>query len=90
MTVPSIGSVVQSWMNSLIRSTPKIENNQPDIEMEDSHSILSDQEIELLIDAVWRRQRCFVAGDRRFREYGAILEKLRDMIPYNYVIDEFR
>jgi hypothetical protein len=90
MTVPSIGSVVQSWMNSLIRSTPKIENNQPDIEMEDSHSILSDQEIELLIDAVWRRQRCFVAGDRRFREYGAILEKLRDMIPYNYVIDEFK
>ena len=77
-------------MNSLIRSTPKIENNQPDIEMEDSHSILSDQEIELLIDAVWRRQRCFVAGDRRFREYGAILEKLRDMIPYNYVIDEFK
>jgi len=52
--------------------------------------IFSDDEIELLIEASWKRQRCFIAGDRRFREYGAILNKLRGMIPYNYVIDEFK
>ena len=50
----------------------------------------SNEEIELLIEASWRRQRCFIAGDRRFKEYGAILDKLRAMIPYTYVIDEFK
>lgn len=50
----------------------------------------SNDEIELLIDASWKRQRCFIAGDRRFKEYGAILDKLRKMIPYKYVIDEFK
>ena len=32
-------------------------------------SNFTDQQIELLIDAVWMRQRCFIAGDKRFREY---------------------
>jgi hypothetical protein len=50
----------------------------------------SNEEIEMLIEASWRRQRCFIAGDRRFKEYGAILDKLREMIPYKYVIDEFK
>jgi hypothetical protein len=50
----------------------------------------TNEELELMIDAVWRRQRCFIAGDRRFREYGAILEKLRGTLPYRFVIDEFR
>lgn len=88
MTVPNIGSVVQSLMNFLIKSTPKTESNSP--EMQEPEPIFSDQDIELLIDAAWRRQRCFIAGDRRFKEYGAILDKLRAMIPYNYVIDEFK
>ena len=38
---------------------------------------LSEYELKLLADAVWMRQRCFIAGDRRFREYGVILDEIR-------------
>jgi len=31
-------------------------------------------EIELMIDAIWMRQRCFIAGDKRFQEYGKLLD----------------
>lgn len=41
-----------------------------------------EQEIKLLADAIWMRQRCFIAGDRKFREYGAMLEKLLEDIDY--------
>jgi len=42
----------------------------------------SDYELKLLADAVWMRQRCFIAGDRRFREYGALLDEIREKIDY--------
>jgi len=42
----------------------------------------SDYELKLLADAVWMRQRCFIAGDRRFREYGVILDEIREKIDY--------
>ena len=35
---------------------------------------LSEDQIKLLADALWMRQRCFIAGDRRFKEYGAMLD----------------
>jgi len=38
---------------------------------------LSDHERRLLIDAVWMRQRAYIAGDRMFNEYGRLLEDLR-------------
>ena len=88
MTVQSIGSVVRFLMNFTMKSTPKIENNQPETIMQEQP--FTNEELELMIDAIWRRQRCFISGDRRFREYGAILEKLRGMLPYHFVIDEFR
>ena len=88
MIVQSIGSVARFLMNFSMKSTPKTENNQPDSTM--SEQKFSNEELELMIDAIWRRQRCFIAGDRRFKEYGAILEKLRGMLPYRFVIDEFR
>ena len=90
MTVPNIGNVVQSLINFLTRSTHKMQNNQLETKIEEIDSIFSDREIELMIDAIWRRQKCFIAGDRRFRDYGAILEKLEEMIPYKYTIDEFK
>ena len=41
---------------------------------------LSEEQIKLLADAVWMRQRCFIAGDIRFKEYGAMLDELlKDM-----------
>ncbi len=42
----------------------------------------SEYELRLLADAVWMRQRCFIAGDRRFKEYGALLDEIRDFIDY--------
>ena len=88
MTVQSIGSVARFLMSFSMKSTPKTENNQPESTM--SESQFTNEELELMIDAIWKRQRCFIAGDRRFREYGAILDKLRGMLPYRFVIDEFR
>jgi hypothetical protein len=42
----------------------------------------SEYELKLLADAVWMRQRRFIAGDRRFREYGVILDEIRERINY--------
>jgi len=75
-------------MNFTMKSTPKTENNQPELTMPEQP--FTNEELELMIDAIWRRQRCFIAGDRRFREYGAILDKMRGLLPYKFVIDEFR
>jgi hypothetical protein len=42
----------------------------------------SHYELKLLADAVWMRQRCFIAGDRRFKEYGVLLDEIRQRIDY--------
>ena len=42
----------------------------------------SDYELKLFADAIWMRQRRFIAGDRRFREYGEILDEIREKINY--------
>jgi hypothetical protein len=43
---------------------------------------LSEEQIKLLADAVWMRQRCFIAGDKRFKEYGQILDVLLEDMSY--------
>jgi len=43
---------------------------------------LSEYELKLLADAVWTRQRHFIAGDRRFREYGALLDEIQKLVDY--------
>jgi hypothetical protein len=42
----------------------------------------SDYELKLLADAVWVRQRHYIAGDRKFKEYGAILDELQKLVDY--------
>ena len=42
--------------------------------------IFTEQEIKLLADAVWMRQRRFIAGDKGFKDYGALLNTLLDGI----------
>jgi hypothetical protein len=42
----------------------------------------SEEQIKLLADAIWMRQRCFIAGDRRFKEYGAMLDTLLEDMDY--------
>jgi hypothetical protein len=43
---------------------------------------LTEDQIKLLADAVWIRQRCFIAGDKRFKEYGKILDELINSMNY--------
>jgi hypothetical protein len=43
---------------------------------------LSEEQIKLLADAIWMRQRCFVAGDKRFKEYGEMLNTLLEDMDY--------
>jgi len=40
------------------------------------------EERKLLAEAIWRRQRCFIAGDKQFKEYGAMLNEILDGIDY--------
>jgi hypothetical protein len=39
-------------------------------------SSCSEEQIKFLADALWMRQRCFVAGGKRFKEYGTMLDEL--------------
>ena len=49
---------------------------------------LNVHEKQQVADAVWMRQRCFIAGDKMFQEYGKLLEELlQDM---DYVPGRFR
>ena len=42
----------------------------------------SHEERRMLAEAVWRRQRCYIAGDRMFNEYGKILDEILDDMDY--------
>ena len=43
---------------------------------------LTEDQVKLLADAVWMRQRCFIAGDKRFKEYGVMLEDILGDLDY--------
>jgi hypothetical protein len=43
---------------------------------------LTEEQVKLLADAVWMRQRCFIAGDKRFKEYGIMLDEILDGMEY--------
>jgi hypothetical protein len=43
---------------------------------------LTEEQIKLLADAVWMRQRRFIAGDKRFKEYGEILDNILEDMEY--------
>lgn len=43
---------------------------------------LTEEQVKLLADAVWMRQRCFIAGDKRFKEYGRMLEDILEDTNY--------
>jgi len=42
----------------------------------------TEDQIKLLADAIWMRQRRFIAGDKRFKEYGEILNDILEDIEY--------
>ena len=47
-----------------------------------SCTLFTIEERKLLAEAIWRRQRAYIAGDRKFREYGKLLDELLDGINY--------
>jgi hypothetical protein len=42
----------------------------------------TEEELKLLADALWMRQRCFIAGDKRFKEYGKMLNSILEDMEY--------
>ncbi len=40
------------------------------------------EERRMLAEAIWRRQRCYIAGDKMFNEYGKILDEILDDMDY--------
>lgn len=42
----------------------------------------TEQERRMLAEAIWRRQRSFVAGDKQFKEYGKLLDEVLIGIEY--------
>jgi len=43
----------------------------------------TEQERRMLAEAIWRRQRSFIAGDKQFKEYGKLLDEVLTGIEYN-------
>ena len=42
----------------------------------------TEEEKRKLAEAIWRRQRCFIAGDKQFNEYGQILDEILEDLDY--------
>ena len=42
----------------------------------------TEEERRRLAEAVWRRQRCFIAGDKQFNEYGEMLNEILEGMEY--------
>jgi len=42
----------------------------------------TEDEKRKLAEAIWRRQRCFIAGDKQFNEYGKMLDEILNGIDY--------
>ena len=42
----------------------------------------TEEERRRLAEAVWRRQRCFIAGDKQFNEYGERLNEILEGMDY--------
>jgi len=42
----------------------------------------SEYELRLIADAIWKRQKCYIAGDRKFKEYGILLDEITKLVNY--------
>ena len=40
----------------------------------------TEQERRMFAEAIWRRQRVFIAGDKQFKEYGILLDEILEEI----------
>jgi hypothetical protein len=40
------------------------------------------EERQMLAEAIWRRQRCYIAGDKLFNQYGKMLSEVLDKMDY--------
>lgn len=39
---------------------------------------LNKNDYKLIIDALWKRQRCYIAGDRMFKEYESLIKEFQN------------
>ena len=42
----------------------------------------TEEEKRMFAEALWRRQRCFIAGDKMFKNYEALLNEVLEEIDY--------
>ena len=42
----------------------------------------TEEEKRMVAEALWRRQRCFIAGDRMFKNYEALLNEVLEENDY--------
>ena len=42
----------------------------------------TEREKRMLAEALWRRQRCFIAGDRMFKDYELLLNEVLGEVDY--------
>tara|TARA_Y100000004_G_scaffold133421_1_gene150775 strand:- start:60 stop:224 length:165 start_codon:yes stop_codon:yes gene_type:complete len=42
----------------------------------------TEEEKRMFAEALWRRQRCFIAGDRMFKNYETLLNEVLEEIDY--------
>jgi len=42
----------------------------------------TEREKKMLAEALWRRQRCFIAGDRMFKDYELLLNEVLGEVDY--------
>ena len=46
------------------------------------YETFSEKERQMLAEAIWRRQRSYIAGDKLFNEYGKMLSECLDKMDY--------
>ena len=40
----------------------------------------TEDEKRKFVESIWRRQRCFIAGDKQFNEYGKLLDEVLESL----------
>ena len=50
--------------------------------MDNRFQNFTEQEKRMFAEALWRRQRCFIAGDRMFKSYEKLLDEVLEGLDY--------
>jgi len=53
--------------------------------MDNRFQNFTEQEKRMFAEALWRRQRCFIAGDRMFKSYEKLLDEVLSTEGFDYL-----